>query len=115
MLALGKCYNAAVSALFSRWFGRRGRPDPLPPALRRQLEATPHASMRVIARVAGDVEARRTAVEDLGLRVHRVFTLTPGLAVEGPSSAILKLADYPWVISIEADRTVHTMPEESGE
>ena len=87
--------------------------DPLTPELRRRLEAAPQASVRVIARVTGDAEGHRAAVEALGLQVHRVFTLTPGLAIEGPSAAILRLADYPWVVSIEMDRPVHTMPEEN--
>ncbi len=70
--------------------------------------------MRVIVRVTDEAEVHRAAVENLGLRVHRMFKLTPGLAVEGAAAAILRLADQPWVISIEVDRTVHTMPKEGG-
>jgi len=62
--------------------------------------------------VTGEAEQYRQVVENHGLRVHRVFRLTSGLAVEGTGEAILNLADQPWVLSIEADRAVHTMSEE---
>ncbi len=99
----------------SRWWRRRSRPDPLSPDLRRQLESVPQARVRVIAHVVDDPEAHRADVEGLGLRVHRVFKLTPGLAIEGAADAVLKLAAQPWVVTIEADRAVHTMPKEDIE
>lgn len=106
-----RCYNVDMNGFLSRLLGRPDRPDPLSPALRRQLEASPQALVRVIVRTEGDAEMRRSEAEALGLRVHRVFKLTPGLAVEGTAEAIVRLATRSWVASIEVDCTVHTMPE----
>jgi len=103
-----------MNKFLSRLLGRSGRPDPLSPALRRQLEASPQALVRVIVRTEGDAEAHHSEAEALGLHVHRVFRLMPGLAVEGAAEAVLRLADQSWVISIEVDRAVHTMPEKGN-
>ncbi|MCS7222800.1 MAG: hypothetical protein RML36_04060 [Anaerolineae bacterium] len=100
-----------MNGFLSRLLGRPDRPDPLSPALRHQLEASPQALVRVIVRTEGDVERRRSEAEALGLRVHRVFKLMPGLAVEGAAEVIIRLATRSWVVSIEMDRTVHIMPE----
>lgn len=104
------CYNGSMKSWFRR--SRNVDPDPLPPDLRRELEQAPDSPVRVIVRVADRLETRQEAVEQLGLRVLRVLRLTSAMAVEGPGSAVLRLAAEPWVRSIERDRPVHTMSEE---
>ena len=101
-----------MKTFLSRWLRRRKRPGSVSPELQRWLEAAPQSSVRVIVHVAGNPQSRRSAIEDMGLRVHRVFQLVPGLAVEGPAAAVLALAGQPWVTSIEVDRAVHPMPKE---
>ncbi len=53
-----------------------------------------------------------TEAEALGLKVVRRLRLIRGLAVEGPASALLELAEAPWVLRIETDQPVHTTAPE---
>jgi hypothetical protein len=77
--------------------------------LESKLQRNQSASVRVIIKVIGKPSSHLAALESLGLIVHRAFTLIPALAIEGPASAILSLANEPWVLSIEEDRQVRIM------
>ncbi|MCD6289978.1 MAG: hypothetical protein J7M34_05690 [Anaerolineae bacterium] len=101
-----------MKTFLSRWLRRRKRSGVIRPELQRWLDTAPQASVRVIVRVTEDPQSCRPAIESMGLNIHRVFQLVPGLAVEGPATAVLALADQPWVTSIEIDRAVHPMPKE---
>ena len=78
-------------------------------ALKEKLERDPRAIANVIVMVQGESSAYASQVSALGLTIKRSFTLIPGLAVSGPASAILALANESWVKSIEEDKPVHTM------
>ncbi len=49
-------------------------------------------------------------LQQVGLHVHRRLRLIRGFAVEGRASHLLEIAKASWVLRIEPDQTVHTMP-----
>ncbi|MCW5880593.1 MAG: protease inhibitor I9 family protein [Anaerolineae bacterium] len=45
----------------------------------------------------------------LGIAIRYTYNLLPGLAVTASGATALRLADEPWVVSIELDRTVRAL------
>lgn len=88
-------------------------PSPkLTPAFEAALRSQLQTDVSAIVRCDRLDPAYVTAAEALGLKVVRRLRLIRGLAVEGPASALLKLAEAPWVLRIEPDQPVHiTAPE----
>ena len=78
------------------------------PELEQILKRAPQANAAVIVHVQGDPAQYAGSVESLGLSVARIFRLTNTLAVHGVASAVLQLADRPWVVKIESDRQITT-------
>jgi hypothetical protein len=76
---------------------------------KQQLETDPGQQVAVIIRTKGQADALRAQVSARGLTVTQQYSLIPGLAANGPASAVLKLLDEDWVSSIEPDQNVHTM------
>lgn len=74
----------------------------------------PDRSFDAIVTVAGDPAGCAVRVEQLELTVRRTFTLTRKLAVSGPARAFLALNARDWVIGIEEDRPIRTVPEPEG-
>ena len=79
------------------------------PDLKSKLQTSPNATVRLIVRLADDPNRRVAAVQAHGLTVRHTYTLISAVAIEGTASASLKLAQEPWVVSIEEDKAVHTM------
>lgn len=77
--------------------------------LKSKLQTSPNTTVRLIVRLTDDPAGRVAAVQAFGLTVRYTFTLISAVAIEGTASASLKLADEPWVVSIEEDKAVHTM------
>jgi hypothetical protein len=63
----------------------------------------------LIIRLTDDPQAHVPALTARGLTVRHTYALTSSLAIEGSASASLALANEAWVVSIEEDKTVHTM------
>ncbi|MBI4787699.1 MAG: hypothetical protein HY782_11700 [Chloroflexi bacterium] len=81
----------------------------LPPELAAKVEHAPNAPVDLIVRVKDDPSAHVHELESLGWIVRRTFSLTPSVAIKGPASASLALANKNWVLAIEEDKPVHTM------
>jgi hypothetical protein len=77
--------------------------------LKSKLQTSPDATVRLIVRLTDDPGSRVAAVQAYGLTVRHTYTLISAVAIEGTAYASLKLADEPWVVSIEEDKAVHTM------
>ena len=77
--------------------------------LKSKLQTNPNATVRLIVRLADDPSRRVVSVQAHGLTVRHTYTLISAVAIEGTASASLKLAEEPWVVSIEEDKPVHTM------
>lgn len=78
-------------------------------SLRATLKAAGDQPVDLIIRTDGKPAQYTTAVAQSGVAVRQTFNLLPGLAVTAPASAILRLVDEAWIVSIEPDRAVHTM------
>jgi hypothetical protein len=74
-----------------------------------ELESNPVARVRVIVRTRGDPRQLAGQIIGHGLAVRHTYSLIRAVAAEGLASAVLKLADEPWVEKIEPDREVRTM------
>lgn len=74
------------------------------------LQANPDAQTAAIVRCDALDAGYIAEAESRGLSVNRQLKLIRGLAVEGRAGDILALAEAPWVLSIEPDQPVHTMP-----
>ena len=74
-----------------------------------QLQKSPQARVAAIIRVTALSPEIEREVEDAGCLVTRRLRLVPSLAVEGPASALLRLAESDWVQRIEPDQAVHTL------
>lgn len=74
------------------------------------LQANPDAQIAAIVRCDALDAGYIVEAERKGLIVSRQLKLIRGLAVEGRAGDILALAEAPWVLSIEPDQSVHTMP-----
>jgi hypothetical protein len=79
------------------------------PDLKSKLQTSPNATVRLIVRLADDPSSRVASVQAHGLTVRHTYTLISAVAIEGTAYASLKLAEEPWVVSIEEDKAVHTM------
>ncbi len=79
------------------------------PSLRRQLEAEPEGSVRLIVRLRDPPRDVMEQVASRGIEVRRRYRLMPAIAIAGPAKACLSLLDEPWVASVEMDHEVHTM------
>lgn len=79
-----------------------------------ELRALGDKPVDAIVRVAGDPETRVADVKRCGLDVRRTLRLVRGLAVHGPASALCRLAEEPWVLSVEPDLPVRTLSQEDS-
>ncbi|HBY94001.1 MAG TPA: hypothetical protein DEP84_08565 [Chloroflexi bacterium] len=77
--------------------------------LRSVIEAAPDQTFRAIVRTVDAPSAYVDQAEQAGLTVHRTYKLLQCMAVSGQGEALLRLAEAPWVQSIEPDKTVTTM------
>ena len=77
--------------------------------LKSKWEHNPNATTSVIVMTQNESAEYASLMSPRGITVTRVFTLIHGLALTGLASAMLALANEPWVVSIEEDRPVHTM------
>ncbi len=77
--------------------------------LRQKIARHPDASQNVIVRVNGDMDELQNALEANGFQIRRKLGLIKGFAATAPGSSIQKVADQPWVMSIEEDQQIHTM------
>jgi len=79
------------------------------PELKTKLERNANALVDVIVRVKDDPQTYVQKLESRGLTVRHTYSLISALALRGKASAALALAQESWVVSIEADKSVHTM------
>ena len=79
------------------------------PDLESRLQRNPNTLVSLIVRLKGDASAHLADVQARGLTVRRTYSLISAIAIQGTASASLTLMDEPWVLSLEEDRTVHTM------
>lgn len=79
------------------------------PALEKELKSKPKANFDVIVRVQGDLGARQAELETLGLRIRQRLRLVKGFGATGAGSTLVRVLEVDWIISIEPDKTVHTM------
>ena len=79
-----------------------------PPPLRRQIEEAPQDSFDLILRVSQADDTVQEEIERAGFQVRRRLTLIPQFAVSGPGEALFNLLEYPWLLSVEEDGSVHT-------
>jgi hypothetical protein len=81
----------------------------IPQDLKSRLQQNPNAVVRLIVRLKDAPDSRVAAVQAHGLTVRHTYSLMSAIATEGSAAASLALAAEPWVVSIEEDKTVHTM------
>jgi hypothetical protein len=84
------------------------------PDLQYRLEAWKDSPFDLIVRVSEPPEDCRPRLESRGIQVRRQFQLLSALAVNCLGGQALALADEPWVLQVEEDKPVTTMPPESG-
>ena len=82
--------------------------------LKSKWQRDPDATVRLIVRVTDNPSAHVAQVEAHGLVVRYTYSLISALAVQGAAAAALALANEPWIISIEEDKPVRTMPMAGG-
>lgn len=82
----------------------------LRPELKIKLERDPNAMVNLIVRLKDAPKHRLDDVRALGLTIRQTYTLIPALAIQGSAAAALTLAKQSWVLSLEEDQPVHTMP-----
>ena len=80
--------------------------------LAQQVKANPKDCLPLIVCVEGDMKAREEQLEALGFIVKRSLRLVHGFAATGDGAAIQKAAGEDWIVSIERDAEVRTMPDE---
>lgn len=83
--------------------------DKLDPTLRAQLAAAADAPVDLIVRTADRPAPYTARCAALGVEIRYTYNLLPGLAVTASGATALRLADEPWVVSIELDRTVRAL------
>jgi hypothetical protein len=81
----------------------------VPPALERALRTAGEKPVNLIVHTYGPAESKKEQVETFGFEVRRVLRLVNCLAVTGPASAGLTLAQQDWVTRIEEDREVRAL------
>ena len=74
-----------------------------------KLKVNPNATVNVIVRLKDDPAAHLTEIQASGLSIRYTYSLIAAIAAQGKAAACLKLAGQPWVLSIEEDKSVHTM------
>ena len=79
------------------------------PAFKQQLESAPVQRYDVIIRVAGDPRDLADRVVQHGLHIQHTYRLIQALSASGLGTAILAVADEPWVVKIEPDQEMRTM------
>jgi hypothetical protein len=84
------------------------------PGLQSKLEAWKDSSFDLIVRVSEPPEHSRSRLESRGIQVRREFKLLPALAVNCLGQEALALAAEPWVLRVEEDKPVTTMPSGGG-
>jgi hypothetical protein len=83
------------------------------PSLQHKLEAWKDSPFDLIVRVSGPPEDSRPRLESRGIQVRRQFQLLSALAVNCLGGEALALAEEPWVLKVEEDKPVTTMPSDS--
>ncbi|GAB4536922.1 MAG: hypothetical protein Kow0063_23000 [Anaerolineae bacterium] len=78
--------------------------------LYQKLAADPEQSVALIVRTRGDPTPYLSRLAELGMQVGHQFRLVPGVSVTGQGASALLLLDEEWVVKIEEDRPVKTMP-----
>ena len=76
--------------------------------LRDKIKANPAASVKLIVRVHGDLDARADELSRLGISVRRKLRLIQALAVSGVGTKVVTLSRFEWVTSVEEDKPVRT-------
>lgn len=79
------------------------------PELLSKLELNPNTTVNLIVRLKDDPSAHIAEVQASGLVVRYTYSLISAIAVQGKAAICLELASKPWVLSIEEDKSVHTM------
>ncbi len=79
------------------------------PELLSKLKSNPNSTVNLIVRLKDDPSAHVTEVQASGLAVRHTYTLISAIAVQGKASTCLELSAKPWVLSVEEDKSVHTM------
>ena len=82
--------------------------------LKSKLQRNPRATIHLIARLKNEPGDYRAVLEARGIHVRRTFSLIAAIAIECKASAALALAKETWVVSIEEDKSVHTMSQQRG-
>ncbi len=82
--------------------------------LKSKLQRDPGAVVSLIVRSKDDLSTHVDDVKARGLVVRHVYSLISAAAIQGKASAALALANASWVLSIEEDKTVHTMTSGEG-
>ncbi len=80
------------------------------PAYLIYLQDHPQETVAAILRCERLDPAFEQELLQAGLHVHRKLRLIRGYAVEGCAFHLIEIAGAPWVLRIEPDQTVHTMP-----
>jgi hypothetical protein len=85
--------------------------DKIDGVLHQKLAADPEQSVALIVRTDGDPTPHLSRLAEFGLQVGHQFRLVPGVSVTGSAGAALLLLEQKWVVKIEEDRPVTTMPQ----
>ena len=85
--------------------------DKIDSVLHQKLAADPEQPVALIVRTDGDPTPHLSRLAELGLQVGHRFRLVPGVSLTGSAGAALVLLEEKWVVKIEEDRPVTTMPQ----
>lgn len=85
----------------------------LAPELKSKLERDPAAIVELIVRSKDEPDTHVLDVKARGFIVRHTYSLISALALKGTASAALVLADEAWVLSVEEDKSVHSMSDRS--
>jgi len=77
--------------------------------LKARLEQNPDAVVHLIVRLKDSPDIYLDEIRARGLTVRYTYSLISAVALQGTASAGLTLVNEPWVLAIEADKTIHTM------
>ncbi len=79
------------------------------PELKSKLQRNPNATVHLIVRLKDAPKTFLDKVTARGLTIRHTYSLISAIAIEGKASESLALAKEKWVLSLEEDKTVHTM------
>jgi hypothetical protein len=79
-------------------------------ALARAAQENPDQTFRVIVRVQGDMDARHAQLQEMGFAITRPLRLVHGFSATANGACLQHASAADWVISIEPDGEMHTMP-----